>query len=448
MLKGGKLARRITLFNTMFALLACFVLAISTSWLLRWQITKTAQTGLQQVATAVGGSLDVTSAQQNPVQIKVTSRLLGADIVVLNTSGIVVVSSSRAFIPGQLLNIPLQQTGLVTRSNPFRAQNTQYIYAIAPLASQPGYVVAISENQELGAITRSIMGIFIPISFIVVLGGSYFSGLWTNRISMPLRQLEEAAHRIARGDFSQSPDIQEDNEIGELAEALRGMTEQLQAGELVQRQFVQNASHELKTPLMNIQGYAEAMREGLYVGEDANHCLEVIDREVNGMRRLVDDMIYLSKITGPGEKLLAEPVRIGDLLLAAAESTQGIVMERGLQLVVEPAPETTITADFDKLVRALTNLIANATRYAATQIAVAAYLDEGQVTLEVRDDGPGVDPELLPKVFDRFSKGRGGQTGLGLAIVKAIIEGHRGTISAQNDPGAVFTIKLPLAEHS
>lgn len=442
--KSGKLAQRITLYNTLFALLACLVLAVSTSWLLRWHITSTTQAQLQQVATAVGAALDLNnSALIGTIQIRAASRLVGADVVIVNPGGQVVASSSRAFLAGQTLNIPLQQAGLVTKRSPFRAENTQYIYAVAQLASQPGYVVAIAEIQELGTITRGIMSIFIPVSVIVMLGGSYFGGLWTKRISKPLNELEQAAHRIAKGDFTPPPEIDEDNEIGELAKALRGMTEQLQAGEVAQRQFVQNASHELKTPLMNIRGYAEALREGLYSGDDAIHCLEVIDREADGMRRMVDDMIYLSKITGPGEKLVAEPVYLGNLLQAAAESTQGIIMERGLQLVVEPAPEVTITADFDKLVRALTNLIANASRYAQSQVTVAAYLEQSDVTVEVRDDGPGVEPELLPKIFDRFSKGRGGQTGLGLAIVKAIIEGHGGTITAHNDGGAVFTLQLP-----
>ncbi len=443
MQSSGKLASRITLYNTLFALLACLILAVSTNSVLRWHLTRTAQNELQEVATAVSSSLDLDTVLVSSIQIRAASRFLGADIVVINAAGQVVASSSREFIAGQVLNIPLQQTGLVTRRSPFQAANKQYVYAIVQLTSQPGYVVAISENEELAAIARSIMSIFIPISVVVVLGGSFFGGLWTNRISRPLRQLEEAAHSIARGEFKAPPDLGGDDEIGELSRALRGMVTQLQASELAQRQFVQNASHELKTPLMNIQGYAEAIREGIYTGEDVNHCLEVIDREASGMRRLVDDMIYLSKITGPGEKLVAEPVVLSDLLLAATESTQGIAMDRGLQLVVEPPPEVTITADFDKLVRALTNLIANACRYARSQITVAVYLEQSTVTIEVRDDGPGVEESLLPRVFERFSKGSAGQSGLGLAIVQAIVDGHGGCVSVHNDHGAVFSLRLP-----
>jgi len=162
------------------------------------------------------------------------------------------------------------------------------------------------------------------------------------------------------------------------------------------------------------------------------------------MRRLVDDMIYLSKLTSKAEAFNEESIKLSDLVQAVAESTQGILMDAQIAWQCGDVPEVVLSGDFDKLVRSFTNLVVNASRYAENKINFNVQKLEKELVFEVRDDGPGLDPNLMEKAFDRFTKGRGGQTGLGLAIVKAIIERHGGTVSVRNDNGAVFEVRLPL----
>ncbi|MDP3488394.1 MAG: HAMP domain-containing sensor histidine kinase [Bacillota bacterium] len=442
-----KLARRITWYNTVFALFACLLLAFSSNYLLKRHVIRTTQDELYEAATLLAQTIDMSEPIQNAIRIRTASRSVGMDIVLLNTAGRVVASTLRNFQAGMLLDVPLKDSSRMIRSERSRLQDSQHVFAIAAVqrgGTNQGYVLAVTQLQDLTAITRGIMSILIPVSVVVGLIGAMLGGIWTRKISLPLQKLNLAAHGIAAGDFQAVPAISGDDEIAELSASLRSMAEQLQAGEQAQRQFVQNASHELKTPLMNIQGYAEALRDGVYEGDEATHCLEVIGRETVRMRRLVDDMIYLSKVTSKVEAFNEESIRLGDLVQATEESTRGILMDANLVLECGQVPDVTITGDFDKLVRSFTNLIANAARYAKTTICLSVEREDNRLLFEVRDDGPGIEPQLMDKAFDRFAKGSRGQTGLGLAIVKAIVERHGGSISVRNDNGAVFEIRLPL----
>ncbi len=333
----------------------------------------------------------------------------------------------------------------MTRTERWHLQSGEHVYALAELPTNRGFILAIAPHRELKAVTAGIMSILIPISVVIVLAGTLLGSFWTSKISRPVQRLASAAHQIATGDYRAVPRLAGDDEIAELSHALYAMALQLQAGEEAQREFVQNASHELKTPLMNIQGYTEALKEGIYSGDEAAKCLDVISRETVRMQKLVNDMIYLSTITARPERLIREDVRLRDLLSAAEESTRGMVVEAGLDLAVSEPTDLMLAGDFDKLVRALTNLIANATRYARQRIELSASLKGPVVSITVRDDGPGIDPALGEQVFERFSRGEGGQTGLGLAIVKAIVLSHGGSVSMANDNGAVFTVTLPVS---
>jgi len=436
------LAQKIALYNTLFALLACLALALSANLMLRRFLIRSAQTELYRVATVVAATLEPSLPMQGAMRFRAANRMVGAELVWVSPQGRILGSSSATFPMGAFVTVPLKDLAQLSGAERWHLQTAEHVYALAELRGNQGFVMAVAPVREIGAITAGIMSIFIPISVVVVLAGSLLGNFWTSKISRPVRQLAVAAHQIADGDYRAVPRLKGDDEIAELAQALHTMAEQLQAGEEAQREFVQNASHELKTPLMNIQGYAEALKDGIYSGDEAAKCLDVIGRETVRMRRLVDDMIYLSTITARPERLTKEEVRLDDLLQAAAESSRGLVVDAGLTLTVTPSPEIVFSGDFDKLVRALTNLIANATRYAHSSITLGAIFAAGNVHITVRDDGPGIDPALGEEVFERFTRGKGGQTGLGLAIVKAIVEAHGGIVAATNDHGAVFTISL------
>ncbi len=437
------LAQKIALTNTVFALLACLMLALSANLMLRRYLIQSAQTELHRVATVVAGTLDVPMPMQGAMRFRAANRMVGAELVWVSPQGRILASSSTAFPVGAYVNVPLKDLARMTRAERWHLQTDEHVYALAELPGTRGFLMAVAPLRELRAVTAGIMSIFIPISVVVVLAGTLLGSFWTGKISKPVQRLASAAHQVANGNYRAVPRLAGDDEIAELSHALHAMALQLQAGEEAQREFVQNASHELKTPLMNIQGYAEALKDGIYSGDEAAKCLDVISRETVRMQKLVNDMIYLSTITARPERLVKEDVRLRDLFGAAEESTRGIVVEAGRELAVSQPPDIVLAGDFDKLVRALTNLIANATRYARRKIELSASAKGNTVTITVRDDGPGIDPTLGEQAFERFSRGEGGQTGLGLAIVKAIVVSHGGTIAVTNDHGAMFTITLP-----
>ena len=410
--------------------------------MLRRYLVQSAQTELHRVARTVAGTLDLPMPWQGALRFRAANRMVGAELVLVSPQGRIIASSSATFPVGAFVNVPLKDLADMTRAERWHLQSDEHVYALAELPADRGFLMAVAPLRELRDVTAGIMSIFIPISVVVVLAGTLLGSFWTGKISKPVQRLASAAHQIATGDYRAVPRLAGDDEIAELSHALHAMALQLQAGEEAQREFVQNASHELKTPLMNIQGYAEALKDGIYRGDEAAKCLDVISRETVRMQKLVNDMIYLSTITARPERLVREDVRLRDLLSAAEESTRGMVVEAGRDLKVTEPPDMVLAGDFDKLVRALTNLIANATRYARQRIELSASVRGNAVTITVRDDGPGIDPTLGEQAFERFSRGEGGQTGLGLAIVKAIVQSHGGTVAVTNDQGAVFTITM------
>ena len=228
-------------------------------------------------------------------------------------------SSSAAFPVGAFVNVPLKDLADMTRTERWHLQTDEHFYALTELPAGRGFLKAVAPLRKLRDVTAGIMSILVPVSAVVVLAGTLLGSFWTGKISKPVQRLASAAHQMATGDDRAVPRLAGDDEIAELSHALHAMALQLQAGEEAQREFVQNASHELDTHLMNIQGYAEALKDGIYSGDEAAKCLDVISRETVRMQKLVNDMIDLSTITSRPERLVREDGRRG-----AAEAAGGL----------------------------------------------------------------------------------------------------------------------------
>jgi signal transduction histidine kinase len=234
--------------------------------------------------------------------------------------------------------------------------------------------------------------------------------------------------------------------VEEVSRTFAWVVEQLRRSDQAQRRFLQNASHELKTPLMAIQGYAEGIKDGIFAGEEAEKGLEVIAREATRLKKLVDELIYLSKLETrddvfhPGEHELTAIVQDG------LERVGSLAMQKGVQLALIGAGEYPVFVDRDKMLQVLLNLLANGIRHARSRVEVEMSREGEQVCLIVRDDGEGFGEEGSEQVFERFYKGDKGETGLGLAIVKAIVEGSQGSVQARNgeNGGAEVSVRLPL----
>ena len=211
-----------------------------------------------------------------------------------------------------------------------------------------------------------------------------------------------------------------------------------------QQTFFQNASHELKTPLMAIQGYAEGIQAGVM---DTGSAAEVILAESDRMTGLVDELLDISKIDMGRQPLTLSETDIRELLYDSIRAVEPAAAASGITIVPDfPETPVMVSCDDTRLRRAVTNILSNGVRYARSELRLTCRADKRYVTIRIQDDGDGIAEADLPHIFDRFYMGRSGKSGIGLALTKEIIHLHKGTIRAYNgDGGAVFEISIPVS---
>ena len=210
-----------------------------------------------------------------------------------------------------------------------------------------------------------------------------------------------------------------------------------------QQTFFQNASHELKTPLMAIQGYAEGIQAGVM---DTGGAADVILEESDRMTELVEELLDISKIDMGRQRLTLSETDIRELLYDGIRAVEPIAAG-GITIVPDfPEEPVMVSCDDTQLRRAVTNILSNGVRYARSALRLTCRADKRHVTIRIQDDGDGIAEEDLPHIFDRFYMGKSGKSGIGLALTREIIHLHKGTIRARNgDTGAVFEISIPVS---
>ena len=280
-----------------------------------------------------------------------------------------------------------------------------------------------------------------------------------------LRMLERAASALGGG----RPDVRAEetggDEVASLAKTFNRMADDLGAraaalleADRSRRQLLADVSHELMTPLSAIRGYVEtlSMPEVPLDQPTRQRYLRIVEDETRKLEAIIGDLLDLARLEGGGGTLARETVRVGDLFRRVEDRHSPAIDERHItmDLRVDP-PELTVSGDAQRLEQAIQNLAANAVRHTPPggRVVLTARRRDGTVHLTVRDTGPGIAPEHLPRVFDRFYKADASRTasgtpsgsGLGLSIVKAIVERHGGSIVASNADGggAVFEVVLP-----
>ena len=211
-----------------------------------------------------------------------------------------------------------------------------------------------------------------------------------------------------------------------------------------QQTFFQNASHELKTPLMAIQGYAEGIQAGVM---DTGSAAEVILAESDRMTELVEELLDISKIDMGRQRLALSEMDVRELLYDSIRAVEPTAAAGGIAIVPDfPEEPVMVSCDDTRLRRAVTNILSNGVRYARSELRLTCCADKRNVTIRIQDDGDGIATEDLPHIFDRFYMGKSGKSGIGLALTKEIIHLHKGTIRAYNgDGGAVFEITIPVS---
>ncbi len=211
-----------------------------------------------------------------------------------------------------------------------------------------------------------------------------------------------------------------------------------------QQTFFQNASHELKTPLMAIQGYAEGIQAGVM---DTASAAEVILAESDRMTELVDELLDISKIDMGRQPLTLSEMDVRELLYDSIRAVEPAAAAVGIAIVPDfPEEPVMVSCDDTRLRRAVTNILSNGVRYARSELRLTCRTEKRHATIRIQDNGDGIAEADLPHIFDRFYMGKSGKSGIGLALTKEIIHLHKGTIRAYNgDGGAVFEITIPVS---
>jgi two-component system OmpR family sensor kinase len=338
---------------------------------------------------------------------------------------------------------------------------------VASRDSSDAYYIALpTKDVDENIDTLILVEISVTAAGLVAAGiaGYVLVGVATR----PLRKVANTATRVSElplhtGEvtlYERVPESEADphTEVGQVGAALNRMLDHIhsalharQQSEMRVRQFVADASHELRTPLASIRGYAELTRRGREeTGPDTRHALGRIESEASRMTGLVEDLLLLARLDA-GRPLQYDQTDLVPLVIDAVSDARAAGRDHNwrLELPEEPA---LVLADAARLQQVMVNLFANARTHTppGTTVTARVHRHGPWLCVDVQDDGPGIPPDLLPRVFERFARGdssrsrSSGSTGLGLAIVQAVAAAHGGAVTVDSMPGrTVFTLHLP-----
>ncbi len=302
------------------------------------------------------------------------------------------------------------------------------------------------ESEFLRQINESLVWAGLAAGVVALVLGL----LLARQLTAPLRALTDAAHRLAEGEVPQV-EIRSQDEVGDLGQAFNQMSRSLAKQEALRRNLMADIAHELRTPLTVIRGDLEAMLDGVF--EPAPEALASLQEETLLLSRLVEDLRALAQAEAGQLQLKRVPTELVDLLRGVVASFDFQAESQGQILTLDLPPDLPLVdCDPQRVRQIAANLVLNALRHApdSGQVVVSARQQPAEVRVSVADDGPGIAPEDLSHVFDRFWRGgkpRVEGSGLGLAIARELVRAHGGRIWAESQPGrgSVFHFTLPLA---
>ncbi|WP_242968596.1 HAMP domain-containing sensor histidine kinase [Sulfobacillus sp. hq2] len=305
---------------------------------------------------------------------------------------------------------------------------------------------------------RSLTGLLLLGEIAAIVMAAILAYGFSKRLAQPLLALRETVSQMGRDNahevHAQEQGAQEVRELAQefnrMADRITSQMHQLRKEAEVRDTLLAHVAHDLRTPLTSIRGFLEAIRDGMVEGEGLKRAVDIAWDETLRLKRLVDRLLAATRIqSGVGDKSL---VRVSVWIQTTLDRVAPLAQETQHPLVWRQRDDAEILAIEDYLVEALINIIDNAAKWAprATPILIDSVLssDGATIAVSVTDQGPGIPPEMLDHVFERFvtgDKARQGSSGLGLSIVHDVMQQHRGTVTASNNPagGTVITMTLP-----
>ena len=352
------------------------------------------------------------------------------------------------------------ETDLTVAKTVRDSNNVVWFYVAHSLSNSPYDLMVMAPRQRLALRTilrDDIISPFIRAGFVALVFAFIIGLGMASWISNPLREMTQATRGLAKGIYVPMP-VKGPKEVKQLAGAFNEMIRRVQESQQSQRDFLANATHELKTPLTSIQGFAQAIIDGTVSAPEALHqAASIIFNEADRMHRIVIDLLSLARLEAGTAELNKDPIDLGQLLHIVADSFAIQTQQANISLQEDLAKSAVCAGDADRLSQVFANLLDNAIKFTSSGGVVALSLDstDGVAQVQVSDTGIGIAPEDQKRVFERFfqadrSRHGGGRrgAGLGLAIARQIVLAHGGQIWVASTPGkgATFTITLPLAD--
>lgn len=416
--------------------------------------------------------------QEPAYQLYISSlaNISGSTVILAENNGeIVYASSGRSHGPNSLLSgtVPGEVMDLISQDGKFAGLSSLggllsdkcYVSAVPILQSsyitgltyRRGVVLVASDTTVLAGMWQDLAIIFLLSAAVVLLlaaAASSVTSLWQTK---PLKDMADTVRRFGRGELEARVEGYEErkDEVGELAGAFNTMADSLAKSEAQRTEFIANVSHELKTPMTTIAGFADGILDGTIPKEKAPEALATISSETRRLSRLVRRMLDLSRLQSSENVLAQERFDISEVLLRVLVSLEGKITSRGLDVETHlPDGSVMVWGNPDAITQVCYNLLDNAIKFAAADsvLSLTIQIKGEKVHVSIANLGETIPPEELGQIFDRFHKTDRSRSvdregvGLGLYIVKTIINNHREAINVTSEDGlTTFTFTLTVA---
>ncbi len=322
------------------------------------------------------------------------------------------------------------------------AYPVQYLGRVAAVIV---FSAPVADLVRTAAVVRHQVLVAGGIALVLALISAY---LMARPLGRRVKRLEVAAERVAAGDFAHSIRVDSRDELGQLAGAFNVMQRQLAQLESARKKFIATASHELRTPIFSLGGFVELLEDEELDPETRRRFLDQVRDQVERLRKLSVDLLDLSRLESGSLELRPEQVDLGELTRSVGGEFEPTLAQRDAHLELRLATKRIdVNCDPVRVAQIVRILIDNALTHTAagTRIVVTANRSDGHVRLAVRDDGAGIDPQAMPRIFEPFYTADDAQgSGLGLAIASELAERMEGRLSVSSEPGdTTFTLDIP-----
>lgn len=318
-----------------------------------------------------------------------------------------------------------------------------YVITSGEVYGREAYLISYMGDAYRNDLVNTLFKRLISTMVIVFLFSWIPAILLSRYISKPLVNLEKKVYRLANRDWSESIDLERNDEIGRLGVSIEDLRKELIRQDKAEQSFLQHISHELKTPVMVIRSFAQAIKDGIYPKGDLSNSIVIIDKEAERLEKRIKNLLYLTKLDYlSNHEISIEKFSLDSLIREVVDRLS--LSRNDLDWSLELVP-ITMEGDIEQWRIVIENIIDNQIRYAVNDISIKMYSDEEKISLNIWNDGPEIETSLLNNLFKEYNKGYKGEFGLGLAIVKRILDIYKADITATNEEvGVSFNIKIPF----